>query len=58
MFVTQGFVGLAAFVGFGLEFAAVADSCAMVFLLARMPSNQANIDGCRTCPAERVPAQE
>jgi rhodanese-related sulfurtransferase len=38
--VHPGFIGLAAFVGAGLVFAGVTDTCGMGMLLARMPWNQ------------------
>lgn len=40
-FVHPGFIGLAAFVGAGLVFSGVTDTCGMAMLLARMPWNQA-----------------
>lgn len=39
--VHPGFVGLSAFVGAGLVFSGVTDSCAMGMMLARMPWNRA-----------------
>ena len=39
-FVHPGFLGLAAFVGAGLVFAGITDTCGMGMLLARMPWNQ------------------
>ena len=39
-FVHPAFLGLAAFVGAGLIFAGVTDTCAMGMILARMPWNQ------------------
>lgn len=39
-FVHPGFVGLAAFIGAGLVFAGVTDTCGMGMLLARMPWNR------------------
>jgi len=39
-FVHPGFFGLAAFVGGGLVFAGITDTCGMGMLLARMPWNQ------------------
>lgn len=36
-FVHPGFIGLSAFVGAGLVFAGVTDTCGMAMLLARMP---------------------
>lgn len=40
-FVLPEFIGLSAFVGAGLVFAGVTDTCGMAMLLARMPWNQA-----------------
>lgn len=40
-FVHPGFLGLSAFVGAGLVFAGVTDTCGMAMLLARMPWNRA-----------------
>ena len=40
--VHPGFYGLAAFVGAGLVFAGVSDSCAMGMMLARMPWNNSS----------------
>lgn len=40
-FVHPYFIGLAAFIGGGLVFAGVTDTCGMGMLLARMPWNQA-----------------
>lgn len=39
-FVDPAFLGLAAFVGAGLVFAGVTDTCGMALLLARMPWNR------------------
>jgi rhodanese-related sulfurtransferase len=39
-FVHPGFLGLAGFVGAGLVFAGITDTCGMAMLLARMPWNQ------------------
>jgi rhodanese-related sulfurtransferase len=39
-FVHPYFIGLAAFVGAGLVFAGVTDTCGMAMILARMPWNQ------------------
>jgi rhodanese-related sulfurtransferase len=43
-FVHPYFIGLAAFVGAGLIFAGVTDTCGMGMLLARMPWNQVKCD--------------
>jgi rhodanese-related sulfurtransferase len=40
-FLTPGFYGVSAFVGAGLVFAGITDTCAMGMLLARMPWNSA-----------------
>lgn len=44
-FVHYYFNGLAAFVGAGLVFAGITDTCGMGMLLARMPWNQVRQDG-------------
>lgn len=44
-FVHPYFIGISAFVGAGLIFAGVTDSCAMGMLLAKMPWNQ--VGGCQ-----------
>ena len=50
--IHPGFVGLALFVGCGLMFAAITDTCAMGMLIARLPWNQS---GCQSasCSAKR-----
>ena len=45
-FVHEGFHGLAGFVGAGLVFAGVSDTCGMGLLLARMPWNRAAASSC------------
>ena len=50
-FVHPVFLGLSAFVGAGLVFAGVTDSCGMAMLLARMPWNRRG-----TCPADQTKA--
>lgn len=42
VFVHPGFLGLAGFVGAGLVFAGITDTCGMGLLLARMPWNRAS----------------
>ncbi len=42
------FIALSAFVGAGLVFAAVTDTCGMAMMLARMPWNKANGATCET----------
>jgi rhodanese-related sulfurtransferase len=59
-FVHEGFLGLAAFVGAGLVFAGVIDTCGMGMILARMPWNRVKVepptpsetrtDGKQACP--------
>ena len=48
-FVHPGFLGLSAFVGAGLVFAGVTDTCGMGMVLARMPWNRAEPEEA-TCP--------
>lgn len=43
-FVHAAWIGLPAFVGAGLIFAGITDTCAMGMLIARMPWNQVGID--------------
>jgi rhodanese-related sulfurtransferase len=43
-FVNPAFIGLSAFVGAGLIFAGITDTCGMGLLLARMPWNQCSQD--------------
>ncbi len=54
-FVHPGFYGLSAFVGAGLVFAGITDTCGMGMLLARMPWNQCSADStaCQTSPAPK-----
>ena len=47
-FVHPAWIGLSAFVGAGLVFAGVTDSCGMAMLLARMPWNQVPSSGAAT----------
>jgi rhodanese-related sulfurtransferase len=49
-FVHPAFLGLPAFVGAGLVFAGVTDTCGMGMLLARMPWNQAGGDAASCVP--------
>jgi rhodanese-related sulfurtransferase len=48
-FVHPAFIGLSAFVGAGLVFAGITDSCAMGMILARMPWNQVGQDSTSCC---------
>ncbi len=43
-FVHPGFTGLSAFVGAGLVFSGVTNTCGMAMLLARMPWNQGSVE--------------
>lgn len=52
--VHPAFVGLSAFVGAGLVFAGVTDTCGMGLLLARMPWNRVNETGTTCCAAKEV----
>jgi rhodanese-related sulfurtransferase len=56
--VTEHFLWVAGFIGAGLAFAAITDTCAMGMLLARMPWNHAANTGAEACPVERVHAEE
>lgn len=56
--VAQPLLWIAGFVGAGLTFAAITDSCAMGMLLARMSWNRAASTGAEACPAERAIAEE
>ncbi len=51
LFVHPYFIGISAFVGAGLMFAGITDSCAMGMLLAKMPWNQV-----RECEGNRCAA--
>ncbi len=48
------FVGLSAFVGAGLVFAAVTDTCGMAMMLARMPWNQSKGVTCDVTPVQKA----
>ena len=48
--VHPGFLGLAAFVGAGLVFAGVTDTCGMAMLLARMPWNRTGTKATTSAP--------
>jgi rhodanese-related sulfurtransferase len=56
--VAQPFAWVAAFVGAGLTFAAITDTCAMGMLLARLPWNRASRAGAQACAPERALAEE
>lgn len=45
-FVHPAFIGLSAFVGAGLVFAGLTDTCGMGLILARMPWNQCRTEAC------------
>ena len=48
-FVHPAFIGLSAFVGAGLVFAGITDTCGMGMILARMPWNQCSKDSASCC---------
>jgi rhodanese-related sulfurtransferase len=52
--VHPAFVGLAAFVGAGLVFAGITDTCGMGMLLARMPWNQVKENASPSCVKQEV----
>jgi rhodanese-related sulfurtransferase len=52
--VHPAFIGLAAFVGAGLVFAGITDTCGMGMLLARMPWNQVKDEAGPCCAKEEV----
>lgn len=49
-FVHPAFIGLSAFVGAGLVFAGITDTCGMGMMLARMPWNQCGQRPSSSCP--------
>jgi rhodanese-related sulfurtransferase len=51
-FVSVHFVWLAAFIGAGLVFAGVTDTCGMALLLARAPWNQVKEEQCAASPKQ------
>lgn len=56
-FVHPGFIGLAAFVGAGLIFAGVTDTCGMGLLLAKMPWNRVVATPTQSTPTQATPTQ-
>ncbi len=48
LLIHQYFIALSAFVGAGLVFAAITDTCGMAMMLAKMPWNKANGAVCET----------
>ena len=48
-FVHPGFIGISAFIGAGLLFAGITDTCGMGMILARMPWNQIRQDSTSCC---------
>ena len=48
-FVDPAFIGLSAFIGAGLLFAGITDTCGMGMMLARMPWNRCNPSPTTTC---------
>jgi rhodanese-related sulfurtransferase len=55
-FVNPYFIGLPAFVGAGLMFAGITDTCGMAMMLAKMPWNQVK-DTAESCSAQSCSAQ-
>ena len=53
-FVHPAFIGLSAFVGAGLVFAGVTDTCGMGMMLARMPWNQVKETASGCCATKEV----
>jgi rhodanese-related sulfurtransferase len=53
IFVHPWFAALSAFVGLGLIFAGVTDTCGMAILLARLPYNANRCDGCCQVPSQQ-----
>ena len=51
-FVHPAFIGLSAFIGAGLVFAGITDTCGMGMILARMPWNQCKQDSTSCCVNE------
>ncbi|MFK7776911.1 MAG: rhodanese-like domain-containing protein [Gimesia sp.] len=49
MFVNPWFSGLSAFVGAGLMFAGITDTCGMAMMLAKMPWNQVSCNDQKQC---------
>lgn len=47
-FVHSAFIGLSAFIGAGLVFAGITDTCAMGMALARMPWNRVGESTCQS----------
>jgi len=54
-FVSPYWIGLAAFVGAGLVFAGVTDTCGMAMLLARMPWNQVSAEPAKAASCGEEP---
>ena len=53
-FVHLAFIGLSAFVGAGLVFAGITDTCGMGMMLARMPWNQVKDAPAKCCATKEV----
>ena len=49
----EGFLGLSGFVGIGLVFAGITDTCGMGMILARMPWNQCGKESCQSTVVSR-----
>jgi rhodanese-related sulfurtransferase len=53
-FIHPAFIGLSAFIGAGLLFAGITDTCGMGMMLARMPWNQVKDDSAKSCVMKEV----
>jgi rhodanese-related sulfurtransferase len=53
-FIHPAFIGLSAFIGAGLVFAGITDTCGMGMMLARMPWNQVKDDSAKSCETKEV----
>ncbi len=54
-FIDPRFIGLSAFVGAGLVFAGITDTCGMGLLIARMPWNRVSGTGGLSCTLTKLP---
>jgi rhodanese-related sulfurtransferase len=55
--VHPAFIGLSSFVGAGLVFAGITDTCGMGLLLARMPWNRCDTNPASFCASDGLPAE-
>lgn len=58
LFIAEEFIVISAFIGAGLVFAAITDTCAMGMLLARMPWNRAKGAAATVCQVEQARQKE